>query len=156
MENISSIQSQTLKNIEIIAVNDCSTDNTLKVLKKLSKEDSRIKVINNDNNHGVLYSRAMGIFNSTGEFVMNLDPDDSLKGNNSLKYLYNIANLYNIDIVSFSYLSRNISHSKCFNKNKIIKQPLLLKSAFNKSNKLFYFTFISYEKIKNFIVLYYI
>lgn len=135
-ESIRSIQNQKLKNIEIIAVNDYSTDNTLKILKKLSKEDSRIKVINNDNNHGVLYTRAMGIFNSSGEFVMSLDPDDTLKGNNSLKYLYNIANLYNLDIVSFSFLSGNKNYSKCFYKSKIIKQPLILKSAFNKKNKI--------------------
>ena len=136
IESIRNIQTQTLKNIEIIAVNDYSTDNTLKILKKLSKEDSRIKVINNDNNHGVLYTRAMGIFNSSGEFVMNLDPDDSLKGNNSLKVLYNIANLYNLDIVSFSFLYNNKKYSKCFIKNKIIKQPLSLKSAFTKKNVL--------------------
>ena len=134
-ESIRSIQNQTLKNIEIIAVNDCSTDNTLKILKKLSKEDSRIKVINNDKNHGVLYTRAMGIFNSSGEFVMDLDPDDILKGNNSLKYLYNIANLYNIDFVSFSYFFKNKNYSRYVNRNKIIKQPLILKSAFNKKNR---------------------
>ena len=61
--SISSIQNQTLKEIEIVAINDCSTDDTLKVLKKLAKNDSRIKIINNDRNHGLLYSRAMGMTN---------------------------------------------------------------------------------------------
>ena len=51
-----SIQKQTLNDIEIIAVNDFSTDETLKILKKLSKKDKRIKIINNDRNHGLLYS----------------------------------------------------------------------------------------------------
>jgi cellulose synthase/poly-beta-1,6-N-acetylglucosamine synthase-like glycosyltransferase len=64
--SINSIQSQSLKNIEIIAVNDGSTDNSLKILRKLSKKDKRIKLINNDRNHGLLYSRAMGIINSSG------------------------------------------------------------------------------------------
>ena len=49
--SISSIQNQTLKEIEIVAVNDCSTDNTLKILKQLAKNDSRKKIINNDKNH---------------------------------------------------------------------------------------------------------
>ena len=59
--SIKSIQIQTLKNIEIIPVNDCSEDNSLEVLKKMAKSDSRIKIVNNDRNRGLLYSRAMGI-----------------------------------------------------------------------------------------------
>ena len=59
--SISSIQNQTFKNIEIVAVNDGSTDNSIKILKKLEKKDKRIKIFNNDRNHGPLYSRAMGI-----------------------------------------------------------------------------------------------
>ena len=60
-QSIRSIQKQTMKNIEIIAVNDCSDDNTLKILIQMAKNDSRIKIINNDKNRGLLYSRAMGI-----------------------------------------------------------------------------------------------
>ena len=44
--SIGSIQNQTLQNIEIVAVNDYSTDNSLSILKKLSKKDTRIKIIN--------------------------------------------------------------------------------------------------------------
>ena len=135
IESIRSVQKQTLNYIEIIAVNDYSTDNTLKILKKLSKKDPRIKIINNDNNHGLLYTRTMGILNSSGEFVMNLDPDDIIKESNSLQYIYNIAHFYNIDVVSFSFLKQNENHLKCFNQNKIINQPLLFESAF-KNNKI--------------------
>ena len=95
--SIGSLQKQTIKNFEIIAINDCSTDNSLKILKKLSKKDHRIKIINNDRNHGLLYSRAKGIINSKGEFLMNLDPDDKLEGNNILKKLFNKAKKSNLD-----------------------------------------------------------
>ena len=78
--SINSIQNQNLKEIEIVAVNDGSTDYSLKILKQLSKNDKRMKIINNDRNHGLLYSRAMGIINSSGEYLMNLDPDDKLQG----------------------------------------------------------------------------
>ena len=88
-KGIESLQSQTLKDIEIVAVNDGSTDNSLKILKKLSKSDKRIKIINNDRNHGPFYSRAMGIINSTGDYLMNLDADDKLTNDNSLKLIYN-------------------------------------------------------------------
>ena len=85
---IQSILTQTLKDIEIIAVNDHSNDSSLKILEALTKRDNRIKIINNYKNHGLLYSRAVGILKSSGEYLMNLDADDELKGHNSLKYLY--------------------------------------------------------------------
>ena len=85
---IESIQNQTLKNIEIIAVNDYSNDSSLDIIKECSKNDSRIKIVNNDKNYGLLYSRAMGILNSTGEYLMNLDPDDELEGSDNLEFLY--------------------------------------------------------------------
>jgi len=99
--SISSIQNQTLKELEIVAVNDCSTDNSLKILKQLAKNDSRIKIINNDRNHGLLYSRAMGILNCTGEYFMNLDPDDRLQGINNLEILYKVAKYKNSDMVIY-------------------------------------------------------
>ena len=101
---IQTIQSQTLKDIEIIAVNDHSTDNSLKILTSLAEDDNRIKIINNEKNHGLLYCRALGIMSSLGEYLMNIDADDYLKGCNSLKNLYNKAKRYNIDIIAFSYL----------------------------------------------------
>ena len=85
VKSIRSIQKQTLKDIEIIPVNDFSEDNSLEILKKMAKKDSRIKIINNDRNRGLLYSRAKGVLNSKGEYIMNLDPDDELSGPNNLK-----------------------------------------------------------------------
>ena len=99
--SIKSLQMQTIKDLEIVAINDGSTDNSLKVLRKLSKKDIRIKVINNDRNHGLLYSRAMGMINSTGEYVMNLDPDDKLDDVDNLELLYNKAKNTNSDLVIF-------------------------------------------------------
>jgi glycosyltransferase involved in cell wall biosynthesis len=84
---IKSLTYQTLKEIEIIAINDGSTDDTLSILKKLAKKDIRIKIINNDRNYGTLYTRAMGILNCSGEYIMNLDADDKIINDNSLKLL---------------------------------------------------------------------
>ena len=101
IESIKTIQNQTLKDIEIIAVNDGSSDNSLKIIKSLSKKDKRIKIVNNDRNHGLLYSRAMGIINSTGEYVFNLDPDDKLSSPINLKLLYDRAKILNVDTIKF-------------------------------------------------------
>ena len=99
--SLNSIINQTLKEIEIIAVNDCSTDNTLRVLKYFSIQDNRIKIINNDRNHGLLYSRAMGLLNSTGEYLINLDPDDKFSNKNDLERLYKIAKGHKSDLITY-------------------------------------------------------
>ena len=138
---IKSIQRQTLKDIEIIAVNDFSKDNSLEVLKNLSEKDLRIKIVNNDKNRGLLYTRAMGILNSKADFVMNLDPDDELEGTKSLKYLYNVAKNFNVDIVSFNFKSSVLNQIKCPNYNTIIKQPYLFNSIFYDNDRLKDFLF---------------
>ena len=104
VENIKILQKQTLKEIEIIFVNDASTDNTGKIIKKLEKIERRIKTVNNDRNHGLLYSRAMGILNSTGEYLINLDPDDQFYSPDDLQFLYNQAKRFKIDTIQFSML----------------------------------------------------
>lgn len=126
--SISSIQKQTLKNLEIVAVNDYSTDNTLKILKKFAKKDERIKIVNNDRNHGLLYSRAMGILNCTGEYVLNLDPDDMLSNIFNLEILYKKAKNYKIDLIIFKLKKIKISKINNSQLNKIIKELNLIKS----------------------------
>ena len=133
-----SIQKQTLNDIEIIAINDFSNDSSLQVLEELAKNDSRIKIINNDRNYGLLYSRAIGILNCRGEYILNLDPDDEFEGPDNLEYLYKIAKKSNLDIVSFGALFKynNQYTIKCSNFHKIYRQPKLFASAFNSTNNL--------------------
>jgi glycosyltransferase involved in cell wall biosynthesis len=142
--SISSIQKQSLKEIEIIPVNDCSTDNSLNILNELAKKDSRIKIINNKKNSGSCFSRMAGILNSKGEYLMSLDPDDEYNGKNSLKDLYNLAEELKVDFVTFFviFLPGNVKSKQFSNFNQIIKQPKILESAFSHENKLidFYIT----------------
>ena len=138
--SIHSIQIQTLKEIEIITVNDCSNDNSLKILKKMAEKDSRIKIVNNNKNRGLLYSRAMGILYSKGEYLMNLDPDDKLEGPDNLEYLYEKAYQSKADIVSFGFLEeinfQLIKIIKCENYDKILVQPQIFKNGNNLSDYL--------------------
>jgi glycosyltransferase involved in cell wall biosynthesis len=132
---IENLQNQTLKDIEIVALNDCSNDSSLEILNNLSKNDQRIKIINNDKNHGLLYSRAMGILNCSGEYLMNLDPDDEIKGEDSLEYLYKQSKYLDLDIISFNALDKKSnSIIKCIGKNIMYKQPDLFYSLFNRNN----------------------
>jgi len=132
---IENLQNQTLKDIEIVALNDCSDDSSLEILNNLAKNDQRIKIINNDKNHGLLYSRAMGILNCSGEYLMNLDPDDEIKGEDSLEYLYKQIKYFDLDILSFNALDKKSNRTiKCIGKNIMYKQPDLFYSLFNRKN----------------------
>jgi glycosyltransferase involved in cell wall biosynthesis len=96
------------------------------MLKKLSKNDNRIKIINNDRNHGLLYSRAKGIINSVGEYLVNLDPDDKFKSNSDLKLLYNKAKKSNLDYIL--YLLKRIPRYKSEIKSINLQNKLQLQS----------------------------
>lgn len=77
---INSVLNQTYKDIEIIVVEDCSTDNTLKFIKGLQKSDLAfpINLVQHKENVGAGLSRRDGIKASTGDFIMLLDADDWL------------------------------------------------------------------------------
>lgn len=74
-KSITSLLEQTLKNIEIILVNDGSTDRSLEICKKFAKNDKRIRVINQKNG-GVSVARNKGIYIAKGEYIGFVDPDD--------------------------------------------------------------------------------
>ena len=135
--SIGSIQNQTLKNIEIISVNDYSSDNSLEILKEMAQNDSRIKIINSQKNQGLLFSRAIGILKSKGEYLINLDPDDEFYGPDNLEYLYKVAKKSNVDLICFSLLLNKNSIIKCSNNHHhILRQPKLFTSIFNQDNRL--------------------
>lgn len=73
---INSISAQTYRNWELIVVDDCSKDNTVSILKKLSETDSRIKYFTNATNQGAAISRNIGLENARGRFIAFLDSDD--------------------------------------------------------------------------------
>lgn len=72
---LESLITQTLKDIEIICINDGSTDDSLMVLQNFAAKDKRIKVINKENG-GVSSARNAGLKAATGEYVMFVDGDD--------------------------------------------------------------------------------
>ena len=100
---------QTLKDIEIICVNDGSMDNSLAILKEFASRDSRIRII--DNQHqGVAKTRNTGIEQSTGEYIGFVDSDDYIDID-FFEKLYNSATKSNSDIAIASILK----HKNFFN-----------------------------------------
>lgn len=75
-EAVSSIENQTLRDWELLVVDDCSTDHTYEILQKLAQEDARIKIIRNQTNCGAAMSRNIAFSQCSGKYVALLDSDD--------------------------------------------------------------------------------
>ena len=103
--SIRSIQNQKMKEIEIIVINDASTDNTLEILEKLMNEDSRIKLINNEKNRRILYSKSIGALYANGKYILVLDQDDMFITEDAFDILYNNAEKNNLDTLQFRDIS---------------------------------------------------
>ena len=98
---ISSIQNQNVTNIEIILINDFSSDNSLKIIEEIQKKDKRIIIINNEKNMGSLYTRSIGILIAKGKFVFALDNDDMFFQEDLFDATYKVAIKGGFDIVGF-------------------------------------------------------
>lgn len=94
-KSLDSIMSQTYKDIEVIVVNDCSTDNTLSIAKSYDK----VKVVNHEVNKGAGHSRKDGLAKATGDYVIFIDSDDWISSD-FIEILVKRAEETNADIVS--------------------------------------------------------
>ncbi len=96
---IRSILTQTYPNIELIIINDGSTDNSDKVIKEILKNNPKqnIKYVNRENK-GIVYTRNEGLELASGEYISYLDADDYFN-RNYISKSYNIAKEYDADVV---------------------------------------------------------
>jgi len=94
------MQEQFFENIEVIFVDDCSTDDSVNLIMQFMKEDERIKLIQNDNHRGAGTCRNCGLKIATGEYVIFLDSDDYFYPN-MFEISYKRAKQENVDVVVF-------------------------------------------------------
>lgn len=99
---LDSIVNQTLSAIEIICVDDCSTDGSLNILKEYASKDPRFVIIEQDKNQGAGAARNRALDVSKGEYIMFLDPDDWYELD-ACETAYNQIKKNNNDIVLFAY-----------------------------------------------------
>lgn len=78
-EAIQSCLKQSLQDIEIVIVDDCGTDKSMKIVKEFANQDKRIKVVHNQKNVGRLKARFEGVKSASSEIVMFCDGDDLLE-----------------------------------------------------------------------------
>ena len=147
---IRSIQSQSFNNLEMILVDDCSTDNTVKIIEKCQKVDERIILIKHYTNKGTLISRNDGIIKSKGEYIIIPDPDDILL-NNILNISYIFAKKSDYDIIRFDaligsydlYMENLIKNIK----NRPIYQPELSSLIFYGNGYLEQIDYVLWNKL---------
>ena len=113
---LESLINQTLKDIEIICIDDASTDSSLEILKKYQKKDCRIKILEQEHKgQGAARNKALNV--ALGKYIMVVDPDDWLEPN-ACEMAYNQIEKNKNDLVLFGY-------KNYFEKNGTFSKPKL-------------------------------
>lgn len=147
--SIQSAINQTYKNLEILIIDDKSTDSSLKIIQSIN--DSRIKILSNEQNQGTFWTRNKGILNATGEYLLFLDSDDFLE-TNAVEILNDFLDKQEIlpQIVAFNYFLfkdektlSNLYQTQFFTKEDFLTQKyakqqdwILFNKAFDRSTLL--------------------
>ncbi len=101
-ECLDSVLNQTLRELEIICIDDGSTDSSTEILRRYAKTDERIIVLRQEHSNAG-QARNYGIDVATGKCIYFLDSDDVISENNALEILYNLCEQENLDIAIFNY-----------------------------------------------------
>ena len=136
IKSVRSIQNQNFQNIEIIIVNDASTDNSTSVFNYLLESDPRIRIFHHMTNMGCWRTRLDGITYSRGDYIILFDAGDLYEDNYVLTDAYNIIQKYNLDsckflfrvIRSFNYVQYSRIFFHVGNHSKIIYEPENIKA----------------------------
>jgi glycosyltransferase involved in cell wall biosynthesis len=121
--SIESILNQSYDNLEIILIDDASTDNSKEIIKKYALKDNRIKPIYSEVNQGVSRTRNMGLKSISGDYVMFIDADDYIT-KDMIKIMIDKSIKYNSDLVDSYHLV--IYKNKTFLEHKPLKKDLVL------------------------------
>lgn len=127
-KTIFSIMEQTYTNWELFVIDDCSKDNSYKVVQKISEKDKRIKIIKLNENSGAAVARNTGIENANGRFIAFLDSDDTwhpkklekqIKFMLDNQYYFTYTGYYKVD--ENAAFIKNAKMPKFINYNKLLK-----------------------------------
>ena len=131
---LNSVINQTLKEIEIICIDDKSTDNSINIIKKFQEKDNRIILIESEKNMGMGYNRDVGINIAKGEYIGFVDSDDYVDENYFYE-LYNTSKKYNADLTKTenieTYNKNYERKSNLKHENEIIEEGLYESSIEN-------------------------
>ena len=123
---LNSILNQTYQNIEILCIDDCSTDKTYEKLLSYKSKDQRISVFKNPKNSMVGYSRNFGLSKATGEYVLFVDPDDYCS-NSLIEKTLNKVQITKSDCCLFGFTKFDSNTLKQFTMQNVLRIDDLLK-----------------------------
>ena len=160
---LNSIISQSLKNIEILCIDDGSTDNSLKILKSYQKIDKRI-IIFQQKNQGSGKARNIGIKMSKGKYIAFMDSDDLYPNNNTLEFMFKNAKkndaficggglkhfILNNNIIKLLDYSNDIFHKNGYidyydYQYDFYYQRFIYSKKFIKKNRLYFKNYLRYQ-----------
>ena len=134
-ETFDSLLGQTLKEIEIIAVNDGSTDNSEAIIKMFQQNDNRIISFSQENK-GQSAARNLALHHATGQYIYMMDSDDKLTSSDALQTCYDYAERNKADFIFFDgesfseegvdRISRNAKRTHLVDENKAYNGEYLL------------------------------
>lgn len=116
---IDTVEKQTYENWELILVDDCSKDNSIKVIQERIKNNNKIKLIKLQKNSGAAIARNVGIKNSSGQFIAFLDADDLWEDEKLRRQI----NFMNDNEYAFSFTGYEFADEYGFGNGKVVKVP---------------------------------
>ena len=140
-----SLQKQTIRDLEVILIDDCGGDGAMEIAREMTKDDSRFKIITHSSNLGPMMARYNGVVKASGDFITFCDSDDILPSN-SLELLLSKAKESNADIVSGNTVYFNTNGNRKLWKNvlsyggdkvSVYKSLLMEEFAHNLCGKLY-------------------
>lgn len=131
-ECLESVVNQTYKNLEIIIVDDGSTDGSSEICDNYAKIDNRIRVFHQEKNYGQSVARNKGIDNSKGSIITFIDSDDYIH-KQMIEVLYKNLTQYNADI-SFCDFSRELIDKEIKNKPRLIEKYNMYEMLYDRNN----------------------
>ncbi|MBE6487592.1 MAG: glycosyltransferase [Methanosphaera stadtmanae] len=125
--SINSIYNQSFNDIEVICINDGSTDNSLNILKDLKIKYPSLKILNQEN-RGSGLARNRGIQEASGEYIAFLDCDDEFLDSESLKIMIKAGIKYNADVVSANIMGIDFNDNivRTYNLPYITEEKIIL------------------------------
>lgn len=128
---LDSVVNQTYKNIEIIVINDASTDYSYTILKRYDKEHKNIKLINNYINLGVSASRNIGLNAANGDYIYFLDSDDYIELE-AIQKMVNLSLIYEVSLIEGTL--SNIRNFHLLSKPTPVKEETIYDDITKKNN----------------------
>ena len=104
---LNSLLKGSYRNIEVIIVNDCSTDSSRRICSTICESDPRVVVIDNEHNFGVSKTRNIGLEKATGKYIMFLDSDDWVE-NNYVEVHVTAIRKYDVSMVVSGYVNEDL------------------------------------------------